>query len=256
MTQPLLFADEHVFVEALRAVPAEDWWTTWPTCRTIMLRRTSKKVKEQVRKMRLSTVVRLRGDGAHNDMITDCMCDLLFPMTSWYSISTLELSSCKVRGEFALYFLARVLLGCPALTHLHLEQNKMDDICRGLGHCTALAHLDLSKNSINAAGAEILPGVLVRCRALTHLNLCTNNIGPDEAASLAGVLGQCVALAHLNIGYNQIGNAGTERIAGVLGQCTVLTHLDLSGNDITDTGTESLAGVLAQCTALTHLNLG
>ena len=75
-----------------------------------MLTRTSKKVKEQVRKMRLSAVVRLRGDGAHNDMLTDSMCDLLLPMTAWYSISTLELSSCEVRGDFALYFLARVLL--------------------------------------------------------------------------------------------------------------------------------------------------
>jgi hypothetical protein len=205
MTQPLLLDGEHVFVQALRAVPAEDWWRTWPGCRTIMLTRTSKQVKEQVRQMRLSAVVRLRGDGAHNDMLTDCkkMCDLLLRMTAWYSISTLELSSCEVRGDFALYFLARVLLKCPALTHLHLQGNKMDDpiafmpdmpvavdtACRALGHCTALAHLDLSNNRINTAGAESLAGVLVRCRALAHLNLCTNSIGPDGAASLAGVLG-------------------------------------------------------------------
>ena len=77
MTQPLLLAGEHVFVQALRAVPAEDWWRTWPSCRTIMLTRTSKKVKEQVQKMRLSAVVRLRGDGVHIDRLTDWMCGLL-----------------------------------------------------------------------------------------------------------------------------------------------------------------------------------
>ena len=135
-----------------------------------MLTRTSKTVKEQVRNMRLSAVVRLRGDGAHNDVLTYCMCDLLLPMTSWYSIRTLELSSCEVRGESALYFLTRVLLKCPALTHLHLQLNKMDAICTALGHCTALAHLDLSRNHVKAAGAESIAGVLGQCASLTHLN--------------------------------------------------------------------------------------
>jgi hypothetical protein len=54
----LLAAD--AFAAALEAVPAEDWCRTWAAGRTIMLRRTSKRVKEAVDKMLLPAVVRLR----------------------------------------------------------------------------------------------------------------------------------------------------------------------------------------------------
>jgi hypothetical protein len=57
-TPPLLLAAD-TFVTALGAVPAEDWCRTWAAGRTIMLRSTSKKVKEVVDKMRLPAVVRL-----------------------------------------------------------------------------------------------------------------------------------------------------------------------------------------------------
>ncbi len=57
-TQPLLLAAD-AFAAALGAVPAEDWCRTWAAGRTIMLRRTSKRVKEVVDKMRLPAVVRL-----------------------------------------------------------------------------------------------------------------------------------------------------------------------------------------------------
>ena len=56
--QPLLLAAD-AFVAALGSVPAEDWCRTWAAGRTIMLRRTSKRVKEVVDKMRLPAVVRL-----------------------------------------------------------------------------------------------------------------------------------------------------------------------------------------------------
>jgi len=47
------------FVPALEAIPVEDWCRTWLAYRTIILRRTSKRVKEVVDKMHLPTVVRL-----------------------------------------------------------------------------------------------------------------------------------------------------------------------------------------------------
>ncbi len=53
----LLAAD--AFAAALEAIAAEDWCRTWAAGRTIMLRRTSKRVKEIVDKMRLPAVVRL-----------------------------------------------------------------------------------------------------------------------------------------------------------------------------------------------------
>jgi hypothetical protein len=41
------------------AIPTDDWVRTWAAGRTIMMRRTSKRVKEQVDKMCLTAVVRL-----------------------------------------------------------------------------------------------------------------------------------------------------------------------------------------------------
>ena len=58
-TQPLLLAADAPFAAALEAIPAEDWCRTWAAGRTIMLRMTSKRVKEVVDKMRLPAVVRL-----------------------------------------------------------------------------------------------------------------------------------------------------------------------------------------------------
>jgi hypothetical protein len=58
-TQPLLLAADAPFAAALEAIPAEDWCRTWAAGRTIMLRMTSKRVKEIVDKMRLPAVVRL-----------------------------------------------------------------------------------------------------------------------------------------------------------------------------------------------------
>ena len=47
----------YTFTAALAAVPAEDWCRTWSAGRTIMLRMTSKRVKELVDKMRPPAVV-------------------------------------------------------------------------------------------------------------------------------------------------------------------------------------------------------
>ena len=57
-TQPLLLVAAAPFAAALEAIPAEDWCRTWAAGRTIMLRMTSKRVKEGVDKMCLPAVVR------------------------------------------------------------------------------------------------------------------------------------------------------------------------------------------------------
>jgi hypothetical protein len=57
-TQPALLAADG-FAAALEAIPGDDWCRTWAAGRTIMLSRTSKRVKEVVDKMRLPAVVRL-----------------------------------------------------------------------------------------------------------------------------------------------------------------------------------------------------
>ena len=60
-TQPVLFAADASLAAALEAVPADDWGRNWAPSRTMMLRRTSKRVKGAVDKLRLPAVVRVCG---------------------------------------------------------------------------------------------------------------------------------------------------------------------------------------------------
>jgi hypothetical protein len=147
-----------------------------------MLRRTSKKVKEVVDKMRLPAVVRLRRsfwNDARNDTAAEklqLVMRQLTLMTGWCRITTLQLPRCDVKRQDA------------------------ERLAGVLAQCTALAHLDVSrKYHFGAAGAESLAGVLGQYRELVHLNLSYNGIGHVGAESLAGVLPQCAALAQFNL---------------------------------------------------------
>jgi Ran GTPase-activating protein (RanGAP) involved in mRNA processing and transport len=266
-TQPLLLAADAPFAAALEAIPAEDWGRTWAAGRTIMLRRTAKRVKEIVDKMRLPAVVRLSmsfwGDarnGTDAEKLQLVMRQLTL-MTGWCRISTLALPGCDMKGQDAER-LAGVLARCPALAHLDLSYNYYfgaagaERLAGVLGQCRELVHLDLCGNQIGDGGAERLARVLAQCASLAHLDLSDNEIGSAGAESLAGVLAKCASLAHLDLGYNVVGSAGAVRLAGVLGQCPALAHLNLRHNDIVAAGAVSLAGVLGQCSALAHLDLG
>ncbi len=265
LPRPALLAPD-AFAAALGAIPAEDWCRTWAAGRTIMLRSTSKSVRDLVDKMRLPAVVRLSWkfwhdarNGTAAEKLQVVMRQLT-ALTAQCRISTLALPRCEMKGQDA-EMLAGVLAQCPALAHLDLSGNSRvgaagaESLAGVLGRCRELVHLDLSNNKIAAGGAESLAGVLAQCRSLAHLNLGANDIGPAGAASLAGVLGQFTALAHLNLAYNLIRVAGAERLAGVLGQCSALAHLNLAYNFILVAGAERLAGVLVQCPALAHLDL-
>ena len=198
-TQPLLLAAD-AFAAALGAVPAEDWCRTWAAGRTIMLRRTSKKVKEAVDKMRLPAVVRLSRsfwDDARNgtgEEKRQVVLRQLAAMTGWCRISTLELPRCDMKGQDA-----EILAGVLRLSGV-------------LGQCRELVHLSLSGNYIGAGGSERLAGVLTQCAALAHLDVSWNQIGPAGAESLARVLAHCPALAHLNLRANGIGTVGGGRL--------------------------------------------
>ena len=248
-TRPATQTQQCLLAASLEAIPAEDWVRTWPAGRTIMLRSTSKGVKDVVDKMRLPAVVRLTswkwhirsktGNGTADQKLEIAMRQLLF-MTGICRITTLELPMCRMKEQHAQK-LAGVLIQCRELVHLDLQHNHIHTAGAGwlagaLGQCAALAHLDLYNNQIGPHGAESVAGVLAQCAALAHLNLGRNQIGDAGAESLSGVLAQCTALAHLNLKYNQIGSAGAESVVGVLGQCAALTHLDLQYNGIEAVG--------------------
>ncbi len=188
-----------------------------------MLRRTSKRVKEVVDKMRLPVVVRLRWsfwNDARNGTAAEklqLVMRQLTVATARCLIITLELPHCDMKGQDAVVAgvlaqnLAGVLAQRPALTHLDLSYNCIiggpggaEILAEVLGQCLPLAHLDLKGNNFVAGGAKRLAGVLGQCRELVRLNLSRNQIGPAGAERLAGVLAQCPALAHLNLGCNRI----------------------------------------------------
>jgi hypothetical protein len=150
----LLLAADAPFAAALEAILGEDRCRTWAAGRTSMLRRTSKRVKVVVDKMRLPAIVRLSrsfwGD-ARNGTFTEklqIVMRQLSLMTERCRISTLELPDC------------------------HMERKDAERLAGVLAQCPALAYLDLRGNyNFGAAGAERLAGVLGQCRELVHLSL-------------------------------------------------------------------------------------
>ena len=241
---PLLAAG--AFNAALAGVPAEDWCRTWPADTTIMLRRTSKTVKQTVEKMRLPADVRLsRSFWREHKNLTDAdkrnlVMKQLSLMTAWCIISTLDLHGLHWGNPFAFNW--------------NTDKEHTDAIFRVLAQCSVLSHLDLGLNRMGPSGAESLAPVLGQFATLTHLNLSGNLIGPKGARSLGRVLGNFTALVHLDLSGNVLGADGAQSLVGVLVHSTTLTKLDLGFNEIGPEGAENLM-MLVQCTALTHIIL-
>jgi Ran GTPase-activating protein (RanGAP) involved in mRNA processing and transport len=260
------------FICALETMSTDERYRDWPAERTIMLRMTSKRVKEVVDRFRAPAIMRMRRNLCiqyNNFSFAERLERILLQLAARAAscrITTLELCDVSCGGRkgheaFALR-LAGVLAQCPALVHLNLRGNWIGahgawKLAGVLAHCPALAHLNLSDNYIGPEGAGRLAGVLAQWPALSHLNLSGNSIGTPkkEFLKLAGVLSRCLALAHLNLGNNIIGNDGVAGLVGVLPQFPTLTHLDLRCNAIYGEGAGRLASVLPQCQALSHLNL-
>ena len=100
---PKLNENDNAFTAALEAVPTEDWCRTWVAGRTIMLRRTSKRVKVVVDKMRMPAIVRLSrsfSDDARNGTAAEKLHIVMRQLavaTARCRISTLELPRCEMK---------------------------------------------------------------------------------------------------------------------------------------------------------------
>ena len=265
-----------LFTEVIQIVPGVDLCNTWNAGRTIMLRRTSKRVKDAIDKIRPPTEVILNmsfwndiRNGTINEKI-QLVTRQLRVLATTCLITRLELPRSKMN-------IKEILDQCKSLTNLNLHDNNLGttgviSLIGVLGQCSVL---NLAHNNIDTEGATRLVDVLTQC---TYLNLCNNNIGTIGLESFE----KCktlTRLTYLNLCYNQINTVNIDKI---LSQNTGLTHLDLSQNQIntlsfdriqiqtkyfalTDfnlsynhigvDGAVSLASVLKQCTALTRLNL-
>jgi hypothetical protein len=127
-TQPASLSAD-ALAAALGALPADDWFRTWAAGRTIMLRMTSKRVKEVVDKMSLSAGVRLSRsfwndtrNGTEKEK-RQFVLRQLAAMTSLCRITTLELRYCAITGPHSEWIAGGVLVQCGALVYLHLSGN-------------------------------------------------------------------------------------------------------------------------------------
>ena len=140
-TPPAEQAPSDAFTAALVAIPADDWCRTWAENRTMLLRMTSKRVKEVVDKLRPPAAVKVskafRADARHGTAAEQLQHILrqLEKMTCHCRITRLDLSSCSISGQDAER-LAGVLAQCPGLFELDLSGNEIGD--EGAGRVAAV----------------------------------------------------------------------------------------------------------------------
>lgn len=231
--------DQSNFVSVLSTVPEGDLYRTWSAKRTIMLRGTSKRVKELLDMMRLPVVVclnmrfwnNIRNDNSRaNEKIQLVMMYLNVLVTKW-NITSFELTKC-------IFLSSQELLGVVA----HFQSS-------------ALTRIVLNLNKIDEEDAEILAGVLTQCPLVSYIDISNNHLCDKGVESLARVFGQCKNLAYLNLKSNNINNNGAICISENLSDLLALAHLDLSNNWIESKGIVKIAEVIPMCPALVHVNL-
>jgi len=260
------------FVIVLEAVPVEDWCRTWPAERTIMLRMTSKRVKEVVDKMRPPAVVRLcRKYWDDFNSIQKLklkpekiLMRQLLSLVDNCKITTLSLEHCNI--DWVMQDFKKVLDKCPELNKLDLSANNLTEgrFVDALMQCSvsaqtnsavcALTSLNLAFCNIGNYAAVKLANELGKLPMLSCLNLKCNYIGVEGAKVIGGMLGQCKALTSLNLGNNEICN-GAINIVENLPQCSTLTELDLSRNYIDCESAMYIAENLLECVTLAHFDL-
>ena len=211
-----------LLLKLLETIPPEDFLRTWAASRTYMVRRSSKKLKNLVKKLcfTLPTVVLLRK--VHDARVAELA--EFAKIQAWCRITTLDLGHSYRYVE-------------------RLDRHETERLSSYLTQIPSLTQLDLS-SIIREGTVGILARGLGHCRELVHLNLSGNYIDDTESVCFEGVLRQCDTLAHVDLSYNGLDPSGTDIHFRELSECTALTHLDCRCNHIGDSTTDSLTRVL------------
>lgn len=230
----------NAFAELLEKVPAEDWYRNWPANRTIMLSKTSKKIKNIINKMCIPAIIQLNWkffNDSHNGSGYTSEVKLNFIMTqlqrNLYKITTLVLKRCDIQ--------------------INIEQ-----LVKVLEQCPMLQKLNLKGNNITAEGAGKITQAIEQYnnQELNYLDLSINKIGDFGAEKVAELLSnnKCSKLLYLNLSLNKIGDIGTDKLALALGKYPnlILIELDLSHNLIRADGVDSL---ISKCSTIKRLDL-
>ncbi len=274
--------DPPLFV-ALEAVPAEDWWRTWPAESTIMLRKTSKKVYNILKKICPPAFINF-----NNKWFNISKKEPIKTIDDWCCITSIKLHRSvfsviltkELSKTFLLHSLTLTRLDMR-LNNIGYNENMLQDIAKGIACCKTLQYLDLSQNFIKTAGFYYLIDKLSNCPLLSHLDVSWNMIYNERAASVnvdQKLKAKCLSLTHIDLSFNKIQNNNENNLANLLdqcpnlsflnlsynkigdnieiqGQCTKLSHLDLRNNNISDVGAQRLANLLGQTSNMSYLDI-
>ena len=245
----------------LASMPAECWQLFVPPGRVIMMRMTSKAVKEKMDGSCAAVALRLNVSFWYKARRSNevgeraAVLQKVGALAAKFRIGTLGLSHFGLTsGDFAQ--LETAIGKCMELKCLELEHNEFGADLGGLiriASITSLTSLNLKQGHTARMNCILsLSDLVTYFPLLSRLCLEGNNIGfvkgPPQATPLRP------ELKFLSLKENWLGVAGLLRVNEVLGKCPGLTHLDLSHNLFDSAEMDALAGMFSQCTLLSYLS--
>jgi Leucine-rich repeat (LRR) protein len=224
-------------LEAMRTLPSEAWAHSWPAQRTIMMRKTSKQMRDTVDKMTLPIFVVSRFHKLfYNDSKPSptehigLAFSQLRVISSVCLITKIELVDCGLNSE-NMHLLARIISDSPDLTYLDIGFNDIqagiNEIFDPLAKCSRLTTLILTGNFIGDVGLKGLEDVVAHLSELQYLDLSRNNITSEGLESFAPSLIFTPRLRFLHLSNNKTCN-GVSTLSSVMHLCSDLIHIDLS----------------------------
>lgn len=215
----------NILPDFLSIVPTEDLSRTWPANRTIMLRITSKQIKDIIDKKYLPTVIYLKNI---KPVDINFIMNRLSTLVTTCQIISLDLPDFDMNQRFDKF--KEILSKCK-LNKLSLYNNNLGDIeIESISEILInrqCSVLHLAHNKITEIGFKSLLKILNNGQRI-HLNLCNNKMGYEYKKTESIEL--CSTLENLNLCYNQISNIDIDKI---LLHNIELKSLDLSQNQIT-----------------------
>jgi len=273
----------NTLLDFLSIVPSEDLSRTWAENRTIMLRRTSKKIKDIIDKKYLPTVIYLK---YIKPVDIKFIMNQLSLLVTTCQITSLYLPDFDMKKRFEKF--KEILIKCK-LYKLNLYNNNLGDeeiesiseilIQQINGQCLIL---NFAHNKITEIGLKSLLKLLnnKNIGQSIDLNLCNNNIGYEYEYEYENErvksIELCSTLSNLNLCHNKINDIDIDKILfnnkdlksldlsqnrittfnfNTNNTTFILEDLNLSYNHITILGAKNLSKILEKCTMLKILNL-
>lgn len=217
----------NILPDFLSIIPTEDLSRTWSANRTIMLRITSKQIKDIIDKKYLPTVIYLKNI---KPVDINFIMNRLSTLVTTCQIISLDLPDFDMNLRFEKFkeILSKCKLNKLSLYNNNLGDKEIESISEILinGQCSVL---HLAHNKITEIGFKSLLKILNKGQRI-DLNLCNNKIGYEYMYEGIKSIELCSTLENLNLCYNQISNIDIDKI---LLHNIELKSLDLSQNQIT-----------------------